>query len=242
MNAIKKQARLAGLLYLLASIPAPFALIYVPSKLVVLGDATATADHIRASENLLRFGIGCDLIGSIIFIFVVLALYRLFKPVSEGHAVAMATLLLISMPLSFSSIVNELGALIAVKGGNFLAAFDQHQLDTLAYLFFRLRNQAIIVAQIFWGLWLFPFGILVIRSGFIPRFIGYLLFIAGCGYVADSFTALLFPAYRQSVGQIAGVLEFAELSIILWLLIWGAKVPVQASTSVGDSRVQAPQL
>lgn len=242
MNAIKKQARLAGVLYLLASIPAPFALIYVPSKLIVLGDATATADHVRASESLLRFGIGCDLIGSIIFIFVVLALYRLFKTVSQGYAVAMATLLLISMPISFFSVVNELGALIAVKGGNFRGAFNQHQLDTLAYLFFRLRNQAIIVAQIFWGLWLFPFGILVIRSGFIPRFIGYLLFIAGCGYVADSFTAVLLPAFRDSVDQVAGVLEFAELSIILWLLIWGAKVPMSAATSASDSRVQARYL
>ena len=149
MNETKKQARFAGLLYLLASIPAPFALIYVPNKLIVLGDATATANNIRASETLLRLGVGCDLIGSIIFIFVVLALYRLFKPVSEGHAVAMATLLLISMPISFFSVINELGALIVVKGGNFLAGFDQHQLDTLAYLFFRLRNQGILIAQIF---------------------------------------------------------------------------------------------
>lgn len=230
MNETKKQARIAGLLYLLASIPAPFALIYVPSKLIVLGDATATADHIRASETLLRLGIGCDLTGSIIFIFVVLALYRLFKPVSEGYAVAMATLLLISMPISFVSVTNELGALIVVNGGNILAGFDQHQLDSFVYLLFRLRNQGIIIAQIFWGLWLFPFGVLVIRSGFIPRFIGYLLFIAGCGYVADSFTAILLPADRDVVGQVAGIFEFAELSIILWLLIWGAK----------EQRVTAP--
>ena len=240
MNETKKQARIAGLLYLLASIPAPFALIYVPNKLIVLGDATATANNIRASETFLRLGVGCDLIGSIIFIFVVLALYRLFKPVSEGHAVAMATLLLISMPISFFSVINELGALIVVKGGNFLAGFDQHQLDALAYLFFRLRNQGILIAQIFWGLWLFPFGILVIRSGFIPRFIGYLLFIAGCGYVADSFTALLLPAYRQSVGQVAGVLEVAELSIILWLLIWGVRVP--AAVPPGDAQPAATAL
>lgn len=223
MNAIKKQARIAGVLYLSASIFAPFALIYVPSKLVVLGDATATANNVRASETLLRLGIGSDLIGSIIFIFVVLALYRLFKPVSEGHAVAMATLLLISMPISFFSVINELAALIMVNSGNSLGGFDQHQLDSLTYLFFRLRGQGILIAQIFWGLWLFPFGILVIRSGFIPRFIGYLLFIAGCGYVADSFTILLLPAYRQFVDQVAGILEVAELSIILWLLIWGAR-------------------
>src|SRR5215471_6619615 len=201
MNETKKQARIAGLLYLLASIPAPFALIYVPNKLIVLGDATATANNIRASETLLRFGIGCDLISSIIFIFVVLALYRLFKPVSEGYAVAMATLLLISMPISFFSVINELGALIVVNGGNPLTGFDQHQLDTLAYLFFRLRNQGILVAQIFWGLWLFPFGILVIRSGFIPRFLGYSLFLAGLAYPARSLTFLLLPSYADVVDK-----------------------------------------
>ena len=240
MNETKKQARIAGLLYLLASIPAPFALIYVPNKLIVLGDATATANNIRASETLLRLGIGCDLIGSIIFIFVVLALYRLFKPVSEGYAVAMATLLLISMPISFFSVINELGALVVVNGGNSLAGFDQHQLDTLAYLFFRLRNQGILIAQIFWGLWLFPFGILVIRSGFIPRFIGYLLFIAGVGYIANSFAALLLPAQRDLVARFADILQMAELPIILWLLIWGARVP--AAVPPGDTQPAATAL
>src|SRR5207244_4877457 len=130
-----------------------------------------------------------------------------------------ATLLLISMPISFFSVINELGALVVVNGGNSLAGFDQHQLDTLAYLFFRLRNQGILIAQIFWGLWLFPFGILVIRSGFIPRFIGYLLFIAGCGYVADFLTAVLLPAYLQSVGQVAGVLSFVEFMIVFCVFI-----------------------
>jgi hypothetical protein len=223
MNSTKKQARVAGLLYLLASIPAPFGLIYVPNKLIVTGDATATADHVRASDTLLRLGIGSELISSIIFIFVVLALYRLFKPVSEKHALAMATLLLISLPISFFSVLNEIAALTVVSGASFLSAFDQRQLDTLAYLFFRLRGHGIIVAQIFWGLWLFPFGILVIRCGFIPRFLGFLLFIAGFGYVASSFTALLLPAYRHSVDQFATILEAAELPIIFWLLIWGAK-------------------
>src|ERR671936_1756977 len=123
MNSTKRQARIAGFLYLLASIPAPFGLIYVPSKLIVPGDATATADHLRASENLLRAGIACELIASVIFIFAVLALYRLFKPVNERQALAMATLLLLSMPISLLSVVNEIGALIIAKGASFLAGF-----------------------------------------------------------------------------------------------------------------------
>jgi len=223
MDSIKKQARLAGLLYLLASLPAFFAWGYVPNKLIVTGDASATANHFRASETLLRLSIGSELTGLIIFIFVVLALYRLFKPVSERHAVTMAILLLISLPISFLSVVNELAALIMVSGANFLSVFDQRQLDSLAYLFIRLHGQGNTIAQIFWGLWLFPFGLLVIRSGFIPRFLGYLLFAAAIGYIANSFAALLLPAQRQVVAQFADILQMTELPIIIWLLIWGAK-------------------
>jgi Domain of unknown function (DUF4386) len=226
MNSTKKQARVAGLLYLLASIIGFFCLAYVPAKLIVSGDATATANRIRASETLLRLGIASELIAFTIFIFVVLALYRLFKAVSEKHAVAMATLLLISIPISLLNLLNEIAALVLVSGASFLSAFEKGQLDALAYMFLRLHGQGFIVAQILWGLWLFPFGILVIRSGFIPRFLGYLLFIAASGYLASSFTSLLLPSYRHLVDQFAMVLEAGELPIIFWLLICGAKVPL----------------
>src|SRR5438477_2398272 len=223
MNSTKKQARFAGLLYLLASIPAPFALIYVPGKLIVFGDATATASHIRNSQTLFRLGIASELLGFIIFIFVVLALYRLFKGVNEKHALAMAILLLVSIPISLLNVLNDIAALILVSGADFLSVFDKGQLDALAYLFLRLHGQGFVVAQIFWGLWLFPFGILVIRSGFIPRFLGVLLFIAGFGNLASSFASLLLPPYAHLVDQFANVLTAAELPIIFWLLIWGAK-------------------
>jgi hypothetical protein len=223
VNSIKKQARVAGLLYLLASIPAPFALIYVPSKVIVPGDATATANHIRTSETLFRLGIASELFGFIMFIFVVLALYRLFKGVSEKHALAMAILLLISFPIWFMNVVNDIAALILVSGANFLSVFETRQLDALAYLFVRLHGQGYVIALIFSGLWLFPFGILVIRSGFIPRVLGYLLFIAGSGYLASSVTFLLLPAYGPIVDKFATNLTLGELPIILWLLIWGAK-------------------
>src|SRR5215510_5688194 len=232
MNSIKKQARLAGLLYFLASLPAPFGLIYVPTKLIVLNDPTATANNIRASESLLRLGIGCELLGSIMFILVVVALYRLSKPVNETYALTMMILILISIPISLLSVVNEVVALIVVNGANFLSVFDTGQLNALAYIFMRLHGRAILVAEIFWGLWLFPFGILVIRSRFIPRVLGYLLFLAGVGYPARSLTFLLLPSYGPVVDMVASKLNFFELPIILWLLIWGAKnqpSPVPAS-------------
>jgi len=222
MNTTKKQARVAGRLYLLASIIGIFGLIYVP-KLIVPGDATATADHVRTSETIFRLGIASELTGFILFIFVVLALYRLFKGVNEKHALAMAILLLVSIPISLLNVLNEIAALILVSGADFLSAFEKGQLDALAYLFLRLHGQSFVVAQIFWGLWLFPFGILIIRSGFIPRFLGYLLFIAGFGNVTSSFIWLLLPSYAPIIDRFTGVLTAAELPIIFWLLIWGAK-------------------
>ena len=80
-----------------------------------------------------------------------------------------------------------------------------------------------MVAQIFWGLWLFPFAICVMRSGFIPRFLGILLMIAGPGYIASSAANLALPQYADSVGRVAGILTLAELPIIFWLVIWGAR-------------------
>jgi hypothetical protein len=232
MNSTRKQARAAGLLYLLVGITAPIGLEYVPSKLIVPQDAAATADHIRASESLLRIGIGSELFHQAVAIFMVLALYRLFKAVSEKHAVLMVILgALVSVPIMFLNVLNEIAALTLVSGANYLSVFDKHQLDALAYLFVRLHSQGIVVASIFWGLWLFPFGILVIRSGFIPRVLGVLLMIAGTAYVVYAFTSLLLPSYAPVVGQVAMILEIAEVPIIFWLLIWGARVQPSATTA-----------
>ena len=227
MNATKKQARMAGLLYLLASIPAPFGLIYVPGKVIVLNDATATGSNLRTHEALVRLGIASELIGFVLFILVVLALYRLFKAVNGTYALAMMILILVSIPVSLLSVANEIAALIVAGGANFLSAFDQAQLDGLAYLFMRLHSRESLIAEIFWGLWLFPFGILVIRSRFIPRVLGVLLIVAAFGYLAESITFLLLPAYGPAVDKFAMNLTLCELPIIFWLLIWGARDGLQ---------------
>lgn len=233
MKSTRQQARFAGLLYLLIGVTAPIGLEYVPAKLIVSGDATATADRLRASESLLRLGIGSELFHQAVCVFLALALYRLFKAVNEQQAWLLVVLgAFVSVPIVFLNVVNEIAALILVSGAKFLSVFEKPQLDALAFLFLRLHAQGIIVASIFWGLWLFPFGMLVIRSGFIPRVLGVLLFIAGAAYLASAFTSLLLPQYGHAVGQIAGVLEIGEVPIILWLLIWGAKVkPTEATAS-----------
>jgi hypothetical protein len=153
-----------------------------------------------------------------------LAFYHLFKRVSQKHAMAMMILMLISVPISYLNVLNDLAALTLARGPAFLSAvFDKAQLDALVLFFLRLHNQGIILAQIFWGLWLFPFGLAVIRSGFIPRFVGIATMIAGSGYVIASSISLFLPAFAQW-GQLAMILGIGELAFF-WLLIWGAKEP-----------------
>ena len=224
MSPVQRQARLAGFLYFLVVLSAPVGLIYVPSKLIVSGNATATADNIRASGWLLRLGIASELVHQVIFIFVVLALYRLFKAVDEGLAKQLLVLgALVSVPIAFVNVLNEIATSILVSGAEFLSVFAKPQLDALAYLFLRLHGQGISVVSIFWGLWLLPFGMLVIRSRFIPRVFGILLLIAGVAIVGSSFTTLVLPRYASLVSQVATPLQLAELPIVFWLLIWGAK-------------------
>jgi len=232
VSSTQQQARVAGFLYLLLALSAPIGLLYVPGKLIVSGNATATADNIRSSEWLLRIGIASELIHQIICVFLVLALYRLFKAVNDTHAKQMVILgALVSVPIMFVNVLNDIAALVLVSGADFLSVFEKPQLDALAYLFLRLHSQGITVASIFWGLWLFPFGMLVIRSGFIPRVFGVLLMIAGVAYLASSFATLVLPRYAPLVSQVALPLEVAELPIVFWLLIWGAKT--RSTTSIG---------
>jgi hypothetical protein len=186
-------------------------------------DGDGQSHSIRASQTLLHLGIASELIVSTLLIFAVLALYRLFKGVNEKQALAMMTLLLVSIPISLVSVVHEIAALVLVSGADFLSVIDQHQLDALAYVFLRLHGQGVIVAEIFWGLWLFPFGALAIRSGFIPRVLGVVPIVAGAAYVASSVASLFLPQYGHLVSQVAMVLEAGELPIVLWLVIWGAK-------------------
>jgi hypothetical protein len=230
VRTIQQQARHAGRIYLLLALIAPIGLLYVPGKVIVRGDAAGTADNLRSLEGLFRLGIASELAHQAIAVFLVLALYRLFRPVDEGQAKLLVALgALVSVPIVFVNVLNEVAALVLAKGAGFLAAFTRPQLDGLAYLFLRLHGQGITVASIFWGLWLFPFGILVIRSGFIPRFLGILLIVAGAAYVADSFATLVVPRFAPIVDQVALPLEVAEVPIIFWLAIWGAR-PRRAAT------------
>lgn len=238
MDSIKKQARFSGVLYMLIGITAPIGLLYVPGKLIVSGNATATADRIRASASLLRIGIASELFHQAVAVFLVLALYRLFKAVNETHAKQFVMLgALVSVPIVFVNVLNEIAALVLLSGADFLSVFERRELDALAYLFLRLHSQGLHVVEIFWGLWLFPFAMLIIRSGFIPPVFGYLQIVAGVGYVVNSFTTILLPQYAPMVSQVTMVLFVGELPAMFYLLIWGAR---ERPSGIGATRAGAP--
>lgn len=224
MNSTKKKARVAGFLYLLLAVAAPLRLMYIPSVLFVRGDAAATAANIAAHQTLFRLGIAADLFCGVVVIFLILALYRLFEGVNRNLAVQMVALGgVMPAAIDFFNVLNDAAALMLVRGPDFLAVFDKPQRDALAMLFLRLHHQEIVAAQIFWGLWLFPLALLALRSGFVPRFLGYWLIINGFAYLAMSFTGLFLPQYEGMASNFAFPALFGELAFMLWLVIMGAK-------------------
>ncbi len=232
MHPTDKAARVAGAIYLSLVVFAPFSLIYVPSKLIVRGDATATASNFLAHEMLFRYGIAADLISTVIFICLGIALYRLLRGVDQTQAWLMVAFVLVSSAVGFLNVLNNIAAFILFRGGAFLSVFQKPQLESLGMLFLRLHSQGIVIDEIFWGLWLLPFGVLVYKSGFLPRILGAWLILNGFAYVALSLTSLLAPQYDDVVSRVTFPILFGEMAIMLWLVIKGANVqrlPVPAS-------------
>ncbi|MGH7936351.1 MAG: DUF4386 domain-containing protein [Chthoniobacterales bacterium] len=225
MHPTIKAARIAGAVYLSMVLTAPFTLLYVPGKLIVRGNAAATAHNILAHETMFRLSIIGDLFTAVIFICLGIALYRLLSGVSKTWAMMMLAFVCVSAAVGFLDTLNNVAALILFRGGDFIAVFDKAQLNALGYLFIRLHGEGIFMNELFWGLWLFPFGLLVLRSGFLPRFIGVWLMINCFGYVALCVIALFAPDYYAAAFRWEQPVLFGELAIMLWLLIKGAKIP-----------------
>lgn len=214
-------ARVAGVLYLSLVPLAFFGFPYGLPGLFAPGDTSTTASNIIASESLLRLSILVNLLGLIVNIFVVLALYRLLKPVSKDMASLMVVFLLLSVPIGMLNELNHIAVLLLLSGANYLTSFTTSQLYALVLLFHDLHNGGLNIAQLFWGLWLFPMGYLVFKSSFLPRILGILLMIGCFGWLADSFAAFLLPNLRLKIGMFTGL---GEVLLPLWLVIKGVNV------------------
>ncbi len=236
MNSRVHEARVAGVLYLLMGVTSAFSL-NLPSAFMVHGDAAATVAKIASSQLLYRLYVVSDLASQILFVFLVLALYQLLKGVNKRQATLMVALVLVQVPMSFANMLCGIAPLVLSNGADYWSAFDKHQLDALTMGFLSLRSYGINAVMALWGLWLLPFGVLVFRSGFIPRILGVLLIIACFAWLAISVTSLLFPAYARMASQLT-VLAVGELLIILWLLIKGARTdPREGQPSASGNRV-----
>ena len=229
MKWTRNPGRIAGLLYLLLVIAAPIRVLYIPSMLFVRGNATATASNIATHELLFRLGIISDLFCGVVLIFLVLALYGLFKGVDQKLATLMVILGgVMPATINFVNVLNDAAALILVRGADFLSVFNKPQRDALAMLFLRMQHQEVIAAEILFGLWLLPLAALVYRSGFLPRFLGIWLGINGLVYIVLSFTGFLLPQYESIVDKVIIPAELGEIAFMLWLLIKGAN-PARAT-------------
>jgi len=228
MSYFKNPGHLAGFLYLLL-MAAPLRLIYIPSKLFVTGDPAATANNIAAHSTLFRLGIAADLWCGVVLIFLTLAFYRLFRGTSRFLAVLVVILGgVLPAAIDFSNVVHDMAALTLIRGPEYLSVFDTQQRYALARFFLDLHHKQIIAAEVLWGLWLLPLGLLVYRSGLFPRIAGKVVgvwLILNCfAYLAISYTALFHPQYEQRVFNMLFPLECGELALMLLLLIKGADV------------------
>lgn len=220
----RKDARIAGLLYLIVVLTGPFALLYAPGKLFVSGDPVATAARILAHASLFQAKIVVGLVAQFAFLATVLALYRMLRRVGPELAALMAILILIDMPLGFLGLANEAATLGFLRAPAFLAAFDPAQRDPLVLLLLHFDGLSTPVHEIFWGLWLLPLGVLVYRSTFLPRFLGVWLFLNGLAYLGISGVGLFWPAYEGRVLAAATPLLAGEAALMLWLLTVGVRV------------------
>ncbi|MFH1882836.1 MAG: DUF4386 domain-containing protein [Planctomycetota bacterium] len=237
MNSNKKTARIAGLWYLLVAIFGSFNTMFVTPKLYVSGDAAATVNNILTSERLFRLGIMSNLICTICFLFLANALYKLFKSVDKDLVRLMVIFIIASVPLAYLEML-KFAPILLLSGAAYLSAFEPAQLQALAMVFLDLFEQGFFISYIFFGLWMFPLGLLVFKSGsgFIPKTLGVLLmvgcfgylfnFLSSAGYLSAIFLHLNYKAITSLWMTIAII---AEILCILWLLITGPKDQQPAS-------------
>jgi hypothetical protein len=222
-NSVKATARITGALILIMAIIAPFSMLYVPSALIVSGDAAATANNIMASEALFRLGIVGDSVVFLIEIVLSVLLYVLLRPVSRPLSLIVGFSRLAMTVLQGINLLNSFIPLLLLSGASYLTVFEPDQLQALAMLFLDAHQSVVVIWGLSFGLHLFVLGYLVYKSGYIPRIIGVLLVVASLCYLIQSFGNILFPNYGE-VFALVGFISIVEIALPLWLLIKGVNV------------------
>jgi hypothetical protein len=229
IHTLKKTARLAGYFYLLNVVISIYGIIFISSKISTQGVPTEIVNILIANEFLFRSGIYIRLINSIPWVLLALSLYQLLKSVNNFQAKLMFAWMILSIPIGFIAEAFNISGIMIAKG-ELLKSIDIIQRKEYAILFLNMSNNIISISEMFWGLWLLPFGLLIYKSGFIPSLIGILLILCGVGYILDCSVFLLFPMYKTTVSQFTLLFGSAgEITIMLWLLIKGVKTNFSVS-------------
>lgn len=224
MTADRRTARIAGLLYLVVVVTGIFSLGYVPSQLNA-DDPATTFRNIQQAESLFRLGIAAFLIKQIAFLLLPLALYRLLRDVHRPAALLMVAFAVASVPLALSALTHRLDVLGFLPERHFGTALTIDQLGDQATLALRRYNDGLLVTNLFWGLWLLPFGWLVLRSGVLPKILGVFLMLGCGGYLIHVFGTVLSAGYPDSVlaDWVLRPAGIGEIGICLWLVIVGVR-------------------
>jgi hypothetical protein len=210
------KARMAGVFYLLEGLPAVFQQVVI-SRLIVSGDAAATAANVQANELLFRVWFAAALLAVAFHIAYTVLFYELFRPVNRTIALLAAAVSLVACALQASAALFQLVPLLVLGGGGSSGAFTQEQAQGLALLFLNLHTQAFNIYLIFFGFWLIPTGYLILRSTFFPRLIGVLLILDGLGWVM-----VLWPPLATALYPVISVVAaLGEIPLVLWLLVVG---------------------
>ncbi|HCA06869.1 DUF4386 domain-containing protein [Chryseobacterium sp.] len=225
MTIENKTARFAGFIYLMVILTGFFSLMYVPSKLMVWKDPALTFQNISSSVQLFRLGIAGSMLCYIAFTLLPLVLYKLLKNVNGTYAKLMVILALISVPVSLMNLQSKFSVLTIIEGADYLKAFNTEQLQSQVMVLLNSYNKGILIVQIFWGLWLFPFGYLVYRSGYLPKILGIFLMLGCFGYLLNVFGRTVIPHFSDySISDyITLPASIGEIGTCLWLLIFGVK-------------------
>lgn len=224
MNSLNKIAKIIGALILMIVFIAPFSMLYVPAQLIVPGDAAVTATNIVASEGLFRLSMASDALVFLIEIVLTALLYVLLKPVSQPLSLAAAFARLAMTVLQGINLLNYFFVLLLVSGASSLTVFSPEHLQALVLLFLNAHAAVILIWGFAFGLHLLLLGYLVYQSGYLAKWVGVLLVIAGLCYFIQSFGNILLPQYAELLTTIR-LLSIVEIAFPVWLLWKG--VPEQ---------------
>ena len=230
-------ARAGGVLYVLITAGALFAEAFVRGRLVVRGDAAATATHILGSETLFRVGLAAEMLVLVADVAIALVLYVLLEPVSRNLSLLAAFLRLTYASVNGAFRLLHLGAAVVLGGEASLKSFDPEQLNSLAYLAIRLQGLGYGMSLIFFGFHCALLGYLIRRSGYLPRLLGTLLVVAGAAYLINSFGYVVAPTFaRMLYPWILLPAAPAEWGLGLWLLLKGVDLPKWHAAEALSSR------